>query len=132
VDDLTPLLIETARGDRRALHELVEASQSDVWRFCASLVGWSRADDAAQETFVRAWRSAGTFRGDASARTWLLAIARRVCYDQFRRQRREEQIDGHRGPVSVGDAGGMVELTISSTVSSRTGGRPSSSPSSTV
>jgi RNA polymerase sigma-70 factor (ECF subfamily) len=110
VDDLTPLLGAAADGDRDALERLVQAAQADVWRFCASLVGRPHADDATQETFVRAWRSARTFRGDASARTWLLAIARRVCYDHRRRDRRHHEIDERRDSVAVADVGGVVDL----------------------
>lgn len=109
MDDLTPLLVAAADGDRRALEELVSASQVDVWRFCASLLGPSLADDATQETFVRAWRSARTFRAEASARTWLLAIARRVCYDQMRRRRRHQHLDEHRAPEAV-DPCGVADL----------------------
>jgi RNA polymerase sigma-70 factor (ECF subfamily) len=110
VDDLTALLVAAADGDRLALSELVAGSQADVWRFCATMVGGSLADDATQETFVRAWRSARTFRAEASARTWLLAIARRVCYDQSRRHRSHQQIDEMTHPDPVGDPGGVVDL----------------------
>jgi RNA polymerase sigma-70 factor (ECF subfamily) len=53
---------------------------------CAGLVDPESADDLAQETFVRALRSLGSFRGDSSARTWLWAIARNTCTDAIRRR----------------------------------------------
>ena len=54
-----------------------------------------------QDTYVRAWKALPAFRGDSSARTWLLAIARRACADAVRRnvrrrrliRRAEEQAD---------------------------------------
>ena len=104
------MLVAASDGDRQALHDLIAGSQADVWRFCASLVGPTLADDATQETFVRAWRSARTFRAEASARTWLLAIARRVCYDQLRRRRRHEHLDERRLPPPMVDPGGAADL----------------------
>jgi RNA polymerase sigma factor (sigma-70 family) len=44
-----------------------------------------RAEDVLQETFIAAWRSAALFRGGASARGWLLTIARHALRRQFRR-----------------------------------------------
>jgi RNA polymerase sigma-70 factor (ECF subfamily) len=110
VDDLTPLLVAAADGDRQALSDLVAGSQADVWRFCAALVGAALADDATQETFIRAWRSARTFRAEASARTWLLAIARRVCYDQMRRRRRHLHLDTDRTRDQAADPGAATDL----------------------
>jgi RNA polymerase sigma-70 factor (ECF subfamily) len=111
VDDLTPLLAAAADGDRRALEELIARSQSDVWRFCAGLLDRSLADDATQETFVRVWRSVRTFRGEASARTWLLSIARRVCYDQVRRRRSTPRLaPGPARDAPVADTSGAVDI----------------------
>ncbi len=42
-------------------------------------------EDALQETFIAAWRRADTFRGDGSARAWLLTIARNAVRRQYRR-----------------------------------------------
>ena len=42
------------------------------------------AEDAAQETFVKAWRSFSTFRGDCSEKTWLMRIAVNICRDMLR------------------------------------------------
>ena len=50
------------------------------------------ADDVTQDTFVRAWRALPAFRGDSSARTWLLAIARRACADAVRRNVRRRRL----------------------------------------
>lgn len=89
MDALTHLLVSARDGDEGALSELVARTQPDVWRFCAGIVGPAGADDATQETYLRAWRSAATFRAEASAKTWLLAIARRVCWDLAGKQRKQ-------------------------------------------
>lgn len=91
MDELTYLLRRATEGEPGALEQLVAAAQPDVWRFCAALLGAEGADDATQETFVRAWRAAGGFRGESTARTWLLAIAKRVCYDAMRQRGRAER-----------------------------------------
>ncbi len=66
-----------ARGDRSALANLYEGLRRDVYAFVARVSAASKddVDDLVQETFIEAFRSAGRFRGDASPRTWLLAIA---------------------------------------------------------
>ncbi|HSS08892.1 MAG TPA: sigma-70 family RNA polymerase sigma factor [Acidimicrobiales bacterium] len=92
MDELTRLALAAAEGDRIALHGLVRATQVDVWRFCAHLGDRSMADDLTQETYVRALRALPSFRGDAGARTWLLAIARRTVADSIRSSRRRRRL----------------------------------------
>ncbi len=85
-DDLyvTDLALAAGGGNRIALEAFVRATQRDVWRFVAHLAGVARADDLAQETYLRALGSLPRFAGRSSARTWLLAIARRVVADSVR------------------------------------------------
>lgn len=42
------------------------------------------AEDALQETFIKAWRSYGNYRGEASEKTWLMRIAVNSCRDMLR------------------------------------------------
>jgi RNA polymerase sigma-70 factor (ECF subfamily) len=88
VDDLERLAVEAVDGDPVAAAALVRATQSDVWRLCAALGDPQSADDLAQETYLRAFASLHRFEGRSSLRTWLLAIARRVCTDAVRTKRR--------------------------------------------
>ena len=92
VDELTRLFLAARDGDRTALLQAIRASQADVWRLACHLVGPNEADDVTQDTFVRAWRALPAFRGDSSARTWLLAIARRACADAVRRTVRRRRL----------------------------------------
>lgn len=92
MDDATRLLLAAADGDRSALAAFVRATQADVWRFCAHLVDRGAADDLTQEVYLRAMRKAPNFRGDSSARTWLLVIARRVAADEIRRRQRRRRL----------------------------------------
>jgi RNA polymerase sigma-70 factor (ECF subfamily) len=100
VDELTRLLVAGRDGDRMALAAAIRRSQPEVWRLAAHLVGRAEADDVIQEAFLRAYRALPGFRAEASARTWLLAIARRTCADAVRRARRHrrlhERITGRR------------------------------------
>jgi RNA polymerase sigma-70 factor (ECF subfamily) len=52
------------------------------------LASFDEAEDAVQETFLRAWRSLDTFDGSSRFRAWLYRIATNVCLDQLRRSSR--------------------------------------------
>jgi RNA polymerase sigma-70 factor, ECF subfamily len=97
VDELTRLFLAARDGDRSALLQAIRASQAAVWRLASHLVGRDDADDVTQDVFVRAWRALPAYRGDASARTWLLAIARRACADHVRGQVRRRRLAGLAG-----------------------------------
>jgi RNA polymerase sigma-70 factor (ECF subfamily) len=109
VDEVTRLARAAAGGDRIALNGFVRATQRDVWRLCAHLADAGSADDLTQETYLRAVRSLPSFRADSSARTWVLAIARRVVADAIRagsRRRRLARLLPARSEVA--DHGGEV------------------------
>ena len=82
-------------GDRNAFSQLVEAHQSPIRRFFFNLTGGDRelSKDLAQDTFVKAWISIGSFRATAKFSTWLYRIAYNVFYDYKRTHKTEEGID---------------------------------------
>lgn len=92
MDELTRLLLAAAGGDQVASASFIRRTQADVWRFCAHLVDPGVADDLTQEVYLRAMRGAAGFRGDSSARTWLLAVARRTAADEIRRRQRRRRL----------------------------------------
>lgn len=115
MDELTQLLLRAGEGDRLALHAVVRRTQADVWRFCAHLVDRAAADDLTQETYVRAMGSVHRFRADASARTWLLSIARRTCADEIRRRQRRrpwERLTDDPPEVEEADPSGAHDLQV--------------------
>ncbi len=110
--DLTQLLLAARDGDRSALVAAIRLAQPEVWRLTRHLVGADAAEEVAQDTFVRAWRSLDRYRGDASGRTWLLSIARRACADHVRSEvrrrrlaRRLEARERLHGATVMSDAG---------------------------
>ena len=109
MDDATRLFLDAGDGDPTAFAAFVRSTQADVWRFCAHLVDVDAADDLTQEVYLRAVRGAQGFRGDASARTWLLALARNVAADEIRTRRRRRRVPLPRQePTQEGT--GTVEL----------------------
>jgi RNA polymerase sigma-70 factor (ECF subfamily) len=110
VDELTRLAHTARCGNEEDVRAFV-ASQRDVWRLCAHLVDRDTASDLAQETYLRALPALRRFRGDASARTWLLSIARRVCADELRRRyRRPEYPMNAQADVVVADFAPQADL----------------------
>ena len=87
-DEVTRWALRAGQGDLNAMALFIRATQGEVWRVCSHLGNRWAADDLAQEVYLRAHRSLPRFRGDSSARTWLLTIARRVCADHVREQQR--------------------------------------------
>ena len=72
-------------GSAADLERLMEEYGTGLLRLCALHLGDAAlAEDAAQETLLRAWRRYGTFRGEAAERTWITAIALNVCRDLLR------------------------------------------------
>ncbi|MDR7301481.1 sigma-70 family RNA polymerase sigma factor [Haloactinomyces albus] len=93
VDDqqLTRYAIAARQGDRAAAAAFVRGTQRQVWQLLRYLTDPRHAEDLTQDCYVRAFSSLPSFRGDSSARSWLLAIARRVAADHLRRRRRRPQ-----------------------------------------
>jgi RNA polymerase sigma-70 factor (ECF subfamily) len=112
VDDPTRWLLAARDGDATAAAAFIRATQADVWRLCAHLSDRHAADDLTQETYARAWRALPAFRADASARTWLLSIARRAAADAVRAATRRRRLDAFLPPAEpVPDPAGGVAVT---------------------
>jgi RNA polymerase sigma-70 factor (ECF subfamily) len=92
-DEITRLALAGAAGNTDATIQFVRATQRDVHRFLAGLVGPKEAEDLAQETYLRTLRSLPGFAGRSSARTWLLSIARRAAADHVRAAVRRPRIN---------------------------------------
>ncbi len=79
------LVARAREGDTDAFGELVDRHRSAVYRVArAALPMQADAEDAAQDAFVLAYRRLGTFRGEASFKTWLLTITWRQAINRRR------------------------------------------------
>ena len=92
-EDLTQLAVRAANGERAAEEAFVARTMDDVWRYCSHLMGPAHADDATQATYLRALRSLSSFRGESSAKTWLIGVARNTCLDLRRTLARRSKLD---------------------------------------
>jgi RNA polymerase sigma-70 factor, ECF subfamily len=79
------LVARARQGDAVAFGELVDRHRTAVYRAALAALGsHADAEDAAQDAFVLAFRRLDGFRGDASFKTWLLAIAWRQAINKRR------------------------------------------------
>lgn len=95
-------------GNINDFEQLVTAYEKNVYNLALRMVG--DPDDAAditQETFIKAYRALGSFRGDSKFSSWLYRIASNVCLDFLRSRSRRAQV-----PLSFEneDAEGEIEL----------------------
>lgn len=89
----TSLIARWKEGDERAATALVERHANALGRYVASLGERDGAEEVVQDTFVRAFSSLDTFRGESSLRTWLFTIARRLVVDRRRASRRRRDVE---------------------------------------
>jgi len=86
-------LIERAlENDLPAFEALVARYQTRITAYAARMLGdVDEAEDVAQETFIKAYRSLDSFRGASSFSTWLYRIATNLCIDRARARKRRPQ-----------------------------------------
>lgn len=116
--DDTLFLEKLRAGDANAFETLVATYSDDVYRvLCRITEDPDEAADLTQDTFLRAFRSVGTFRGDCRLKTWLVRIAINESRNRFRwwrRRRREVTLSldapmpGSERPISDRLADGSV------------------------
>ena len=81
-------LVRALKGDDEAFAQIVETYQKPVHNLCYRMLGNPNdAEDAAQETFLRAYKSLKRYDTSRSFATWLLSIASHYCIDQLRKRR---------------------------------------------
>ena len=89
----------------------LEPFRRELTGYCYRMLGsGSEAEDAVQETMLRAWRATGSFEGRSSLRSWLYRIATNVCIDMVRQpQRRARPMEmGPPSPPSESLLGPML------------------------
>ena len=87
-------------GDSRAATQIVTRHADALARFAVSSGERAEVEELVQDTFVRAFSSIDSFRGESSLRTWLFTIERRLMLDRRRAERRQRAMV----PVNPADA----------------------------
>ncbi len=107
------ILIERAlEGDLPAFESLVSRYQTRIVAYAARMLSdHDEAEDVAQETFIKAFRSLDSFRGASSFSTWLYRIATNLCIDRARtKKRRPQQAYSLDEPFDRDDNSGTREI----------------------
>lgn len=87
------LLTLCQQGDALAIERLVNEYQPSVYRLAYSILeDDSEAEEAAQDVFVAALKALGSYRGEASLRTWLYSITVNVCRDRLHARHTRERL----------------------------------------
>ncbi|MAT41092.1 MAG: RNA polymerase subunit sigma-24 [Anaerolineaceae bacterium] len=82
------IIIQAQQGDEFAFNTIVETFQTPVYNLCYRMLGNPQeAEDAAQESFWRAYQAIAKYDPNRSFPTWLLSITAHYCIDQQRRRR---------------------------------------------
>jgi RNA polymerase sigma-70 factor (ECF subfamily) len=88
VTDETAWILQAQNGSDEAFTQLVETYQNPVYNLCYRMLGEPEAaEDAAQETFFKAYRNLARYDINRSFATWLLSIAAHHCIDRLRRKK---------------------------------------------
>jgi RNA polymerase sigma-70 factor, ECF subfamily len=106
------LLEGCCRGDVAAFERLYERHGARMKSVARNLLGREAdAEDAVQETFLKVYRGAASFRGSSSLMTWIYRILVNTCYDALRKRQRhpedalESAASGGEGPALPATAG---------------------------
>ena len=104
------LLAAFQQGDAGAFERLLRRHRGPLFTFLLRMLGdRERAEDLAQEAFLRVVKGAANWQERAKFKAWLYAIARNLCFDQARRDRfrRTDSLDA-AAPGTDGDADGQA------------------------
>lgn len=102
-EDEVELISALKLGEPRAYRTLVMQHQQKIYQVCFRMLNDNaEAEDMAQETFIRVFKSVGSFRGESSLSTWLYRVAVNLCknrilYLQRRAHQRQRAISTFKG-----------------------------------
>jgi RNA polymerase sigma-70 factor (ECF subfamily) len=97
------LVARSVRGDAESFNQLITRWERPIYALAYRVIGHEEdARDVCQETFLRAFRGIGAFKGQAKFSSWLYRIALNLCRDWIRRARRTPVVQAPEG-VDLGE-----------------------------
>lgn len=107
----TDLIAASVGGEREAYGQLVRAHSRRVFAVCLGMLGtFEDAEDMAQDTFIRGYRNLSTLRDPSQFGAWITKIARNLCVDFLRRNKRGRELASVTPLASVVEPNNRVDL----------------------
>lgn len=91
--DLKTIIDKIQTGDKQAYVTIIEQYQRPIYLYCYYMLrNQAEAEDAAQDTFLRSFRSIKTYTFTNSFSAWLYKIAKNICIDLIKKRNKEKQL----------------------------------------
>jgi len=88
------LIQQTAKGDEKAFAQLLDRYQDHIYSVCYSILKTKdEAQEAAQDSFIKVYKSADTFNQESKLSSWMYKIAYRTSLDYIRKRKTTQDID---------------------------------------
>jgi RNA polymerase sigma-70 factor (ECF subfamily) len=104
--DLHQAIIEVLQGDLSLFEKIMRSYQQIIFTYCYHMLGHhAEAEDATQDTFIKAYHRLGSYQPDKSFEAWLYKIASNTCIDVLRKRKLSKYLpflyksDEHHRPV---------------------------------
>ncbi len=111
-DDDARLMVAVGRGDKAAFSVLFDRHQAGVVRFCGRFVGnAARAEELAQDVFVKLYKSASRYSVDAKFKTFLYRVATNHCLNELRRFDEKRQQEAKEMTTEQNESALEVEVS---------------------
>ena len=112
ISDNSELMARLAKGDLEALGELAKRHQEKVLSLAYRFLGdWHKAEDVAQEAFLRVHKAARSYKPTAQFTTWMYRIVDNLCFDEQRKK--------SKARVSLDDVGSEMLVESESNAAER-------------
>lgn len=91
--DLNDLARKARQGDMQAFSDIVKQMQQPLFRYCyPMLADRQEAEDAIQDTFIRAYRHLHHYKDQGKFSSWLFTIAHRICLNKLKKRNKQDRL----------------------------------------